>query len=206
MKTITDIKPQTKNNKRVSIYLDGAYYCGMELFTVMKYRLKVGNTYTEEEIINIQITEEKNSAFDYALNVLSKSVKTEKEIRLKLSKRGYLEEIIEETIIKLKSYGYVNDEEYATRYVNTYSKNKGKRLLKNELKIKGVDDSVLKEVDNIVDNEIETAIKIAEKYVKNKPNDIKTLQKCYKYLLSKGFTYEDSKSASEKVLNLQTEY
>ena len=39
MKTITDIKPQTKNNKRVSIYLDGAYYCGMELFTVMKYRL-----------------------------------------------------------------------------------------------------------------------------------------------------------------------
>ena len=57
-----------------------------------------------------------------------------------------------------------------------------------------------------ITSSFETAIKIAEKYVKNKPNDIKTLQKCYKYLLSKGFTYEDSKSASEKVLNLQTEY
>lgn len=205
MKVVTDIKPQVKNNKRVNIYLDGNYYVGMELYTVMKHRIKVGNAYTEEEIIKIQIDEEKNSAFDYALNCLTKSVKTEKEIRLKLSNRGYVEEIITITVDKLKEYGYLNDEEYVVKYVNTYAKNKGKRLLKSELKLKGVSDAIIEEKFSSVENELETAIKIAEKYVKNKPTDFKTLQKCYKYLLSKGFSYEDSKSASEKVLSLDSE-
>ena len=206
MKTVTDIKPQAKNSKRVNLYLDGSYYCGLELFTVLKHRVKIGNVYTEQEIINIQIQEEKQVAFDYAVTVISKSIKTEKEVVKKLEKRGFIQEIITETIEKLKSYGYINDEEYASRYVNTYSKNKGKRLIKNELKLKGVSETDISTATNLVENEVETAIKIAEKYVRNKPQDFKTKQKCYAYLISKGFNYDDSKTAVDTVINLTEEF
>ena len=203
---VTDIKPQAKNSKRVNLYLDGKFYCGLELFTVMKHRVKIGNDYTEKEIIDIQIAEEEGVCLNYALNLLSKSVKTEKEIIAKLKKRGYVSEIIDNVIFKLKDYGYVNDEEFAEKYINSYSKNKGKRLLKSELKLKGVSDAIIEDKFLSVENELETAIKIAEKYVKNKPVDIKTKQKCYKYLLSKGFSYDDSKTAVDKVLSLDDEF
>ena len=203
---VTDIKPQAKNSKRVNLYLDGKFYCGLELFTVMKHRVKIGNDYTANEIIDIQIAEEEGVCLNYALNLLSKSVKTEKEIIAKLKKRGYVSEIIDSVIFKLKDYGYVNDEEFAEKYINSYSKNKGKRLLKSELKLKGVSDAIIEDKFLSVENELETAIKIAEKYVKNKPVDIKTKQKCYKYLLSKGFSYDDSKTAVDKVLSLDDEF
>lgn len=203
---VTDIKPQAKNSKRVNLYLDGKFYCGLELFTVMKHRVKIGNDYTANEIIDIQIAEEEGVCLNYALNLLSKSDKTEKEIIAKLKKRGYVSEIIDNVIFKLKDYGYVNDEEFAEKYINSYSKNKGKRLLKSELKLKGVSDAIIEDKFLSVENELETAIKIAEKYVKNKPVDIKTKQKCYKYLLSKGFSYDDSKTAVDKVLSLDDEF
>lgn len=203
---VTDIKPQAKNSKRVNLYLDGKFYCGLELFTIMKHRVKIGNDYTANEIIDIQIAEEEGVCLNYALNLLSKSVKTEKEIIAKLKKRGYVSEIIDKVIFKLKDYGYVNDEEFAEKYINSYSKNKGKRLLKSELKLKGVSDAIIEDKFLSVENELETAIKIAEKYVKNKPVDIKTKQKCYKYLLSKGFSYDDSKTAVDKVLSLDDEF
>ncbi|MBO5713370.1 MAG: regulatory protein RecX [Clostridia bacterium] len=199
MKTVTDLKPQ-KNSKRVNVYLDGEFYMGMELYTVMKYRIKVGNTYSESELDAFVLDEEKNSAFNYVLNSLSKSLKTEKQVRIKLYERGYTYPIVKEVIEKLKSYGYLNDEQFVTKFVNTYSKTKGKRLIKTQLKLKGVSDSDIENVDNIIENELNSAVYVAEKYLKNKPNDIKTKQKCYRYLLSKGFSYEDSKRAVDKVL------
>lgn len=42
MNKITDIKPQVKTPTRCNIYLDNVFYCGLELETVMRYRLKIG--------------------------------------------------------------------------------------------------------------------------------------------------------------------
>ena len=200
MKKITDLKPQLKNSKRVSVYLNGSYYCGLDLLTVMKYRLKVGSEIEEYELIEIQKSSEAQACFNSALNIISKSVKTEKEIVDKLIKKGYLQEIIDDVLIKLRSYGFADDKNYAERYISTYKGVKGKRLLKLELKKKGVKDIDSEEALNGIESEYETALKIAEKYVKNKEKDVKTLQKCYKYLLSKGFSYEDSLTAAKQVL------
>lgn len=200
MKTITELKPQAKNNKRVSVYLNGAYYCGLDLLTVMQARLKVGQEIDENTLVEIQRSSEAQACFDSALNIISKSIKTEKEIKDKLIKKGYLEEIVLETLEKLKSYNFVNDKDYINRYVSTYKNNKSKKLIKFELQKKGVNKLDVDECLSEIESEFETALKIAEKYVKNKEKDEKTFQKCYKYLLSKGFSYDDSLSATKKVL------
>ena len=110
-------------------------------------------------------------------------------------KKGYLPEVCNKTIEKLKSYGYVDDGDYAKRYVSSYSKTKGKRLIALHLKQKGVSDGEVETALSEIENQAETAKAIAQKYLKNKEMDSKNLQKCYKYLLSKGFDYDDAKQA-----------
>ncbi|MBR6736879.1 MAG: RecX family transcriptional regulator [Clostridia bacterium] len=193
MKIITDIIQQKNNAKRVSIYLNGAYYCGLDLLTTVKYRLKVGSQITEEELINIQYEAEYRSALDSALTLVSKAYKTEKQVKDKLLKKGYLEEIVLKVIQKLKEYGYVNDEDYAKRYVNSVS-GKGKKLIKLELIKKGVTGDALESAVSSIEGQLESAKQVAEKYLKNKEINRQNLLKCYKYLLSKGFSYDDAKS------------
>ncbi len=206
MKTITELKQQVKNNKRVSVYLDGVYYCGLDLITVMKNRLKVGMNISEAELVEIQKSSELSACFDSALKIISKSIKTEKEITDKLIKKGYLKEIVDEVIVKLRGYGFADDKHYAESYVSTYKGVKGKRLISLELKKKGVKEEDSGDALDGIEGEFETALKLAEKFVRNKEKDVKTLQKCYKHLLSKGFSYEDSLNAAKKVINIDEEY
>ncbi len=205
MKTITELKPQSKNSKRVSVYLNGDYYCGLDLLTTVKYRLKVGTVVEESELMEIQKASEMNACFDSALKVITKSIKTEREVKEKLIKKGYLPEIISEVILKLKNYKYLDDKDYSERYVSTYKNYKGKKLIEFELKRKGVKEKDFATSLNNIESEYETALKIAEKYVKNKEKDVKTLKKCYKYLVSKGFTYEDSLKASKTAISVDEE-
>ncbi len=198
MKTITDLKPQVKNSKRVSVFLDGHYTLGLDLITCMQLRLKVGDKVEETELVKAQILSETNSAFDVALNKISKSYKTKKEIVKTLKDKGYVDEIIDRVIEKLISYKYLDDEEYARRYVATYSKSYGKKMLKYKLMQKGVEESV---IDSVLSNDLsseETAYKIASKYLKNKEINRENIAKCYKYLLSKGFSYDEAKTVVDK--------
>ena len=201
MKTITELKTQAKNAKRVSVYLDGQYYCGLDLQTVVKNRLKVGLSLEESELIDIQRESEFSACYNSALNLISKSVKTEKEVSDKLIKKGYLKEIVEEVIEKVKSYGFIDDKNYAERYVSTYKNVKGKRLIALELKKKGVSEKDYKEILDETDSQQETAYNIAVKYLKNKAIDEKTIRKCYNYLLSKGFSYDECTYATKKATN-----
>lgn len=198
MKKITDIKEQLKNKRRVSVYLDGEYYCGLDLVTALKYRLKVGEFIEEERLVEIQYTSEMQACFDKALTFISSSVKTEKQIKDKLKKLGYLDEIIDSTLEKLKGYGYVDDGDFARRFTTTYKGVKGKKLIKLELKKKGVSDVDAENAVSEIQSQQETVDKLAEKYLKNKEKDKKNILKCYKYLLSKGFDYDEAKQAVEK--------
>lgn len=201
MKTITELKTQAKNAKRVNVYLDGQYYCGLDLQTVVKNRLKVGLSLEESEIIDIQRESEFSACYNSALNLISKSVKTEKEVSDKLIKKGYLKEIVEEVIEKVKSYGFIDDKNYAERYLSTYKNVKGKRLIALELKKRGVSEKDYKEILDETDSQQETAYNLAVKYLKNKVIDEKTVRKCYSYLLSKGFSYDECTYATKKATN-----
>lgn len=198
MKTITDIKPQAKTPTRCNIYLDNVFFCGLELETVMKARLKIGLAVSEERLEEIQYEEERIKALDKALSYITRSKKTEKEVSDYLRKKGYTDKTINETIEKLKGYKFVDDELYATDYANSLSKSKGKRLIALELRRKGVSDADMKDALDGIEDESKSALAVAEKYMRNKPRDRQNTLKCYKYLLSKGFGYDCAKEAAEK--------
>ena len=197
MNEITAILPQVKDKTRCNIYLDGRFCCGLTLETVVKNRLKVGCIVSEERLAEMQLESEKNTAFDKALTHLSATRKTEKQIRTYLAGKGYLSAVIEHVLEKLRSYNFVNDGEYADAYVEHASKRKGGKMIRMELRGKGVADEEIDAALSLVDEETEiaTATGILQKYMRGKEVNKETLQKAYRYLISKGFSYDIAKSA-----------
>ena len=199
MKTITAITPQKKSPDRCNIFLDGEFFCGMSLIVVMKNRLKAGMKIDASRIEEIQLETEKNEALDKAMTLLSSYEKTEKQVRDYLKEKGYTPLVISYVTDKLGEYGFVSDVSYAMRYADAYAKKKGAKLIALELKRKGVSEETAVSATEKLGDQTEFAVAIAEKYVKNKPLDIKTKQKLYRHLLSKGFSYDEVQSATDRM-------
>jgi len=204
---ITAITPQLKDKTRCNIFIDGRFYCGLTLETTIKYRLKAGQTVDPVFLSEIQLESEKNTALDKALTHLCATRKTEKQIRDFLSKKGYLPAVVEFVLEKMRGYNFLNDSEYAESYVEAQGAKKGERLIRMELKAKGVSEE---EIDGALENlneetQEDAARKILEKYMRGKNADKETLSKAFRYLMSKGFTYETAKSALSELADLDGE-
>ena len=132
-------------------------------------------------------------------NFLSNRAKTKKQVKEYLQKKGYTEKTVSAVMEKLIEYKYVSDENYAEDYVRVYSSKKGKRLIAMELKQRGVLEDDMRLALDSIENEEESALKIAEKYIKNKEKSRENLLKCYKYLISKGFDYDLAKQTVERI-------
>ncbi len=197
MNEITAITPQIKDKTRCNVYVDGRFCCGLTLEATVKNRLKVGVIVTEERLAEIQLESEKNTAFDKALAHISATRKTEKQVRSFLSGKGYLPAVVDYAVEKLRSYNFLNDGEYAEAYVESVAKRKGGRLIRMELRGKGIAEDEIDAALDTLDGETElaAATAILQKYMRGKVCDQVTLQKAYRHLMGKGFDYETAKAA-----------
>ncbi len=77
---------------------------------------------------------------DAALRYLSSRSRTVFEMKKQLSQKGFAEEEINSLISEFKDCGYLDDLRYCQEYFHyAFGKGKGKRLVLNELREKGVD-------------------------------------------------------------------
>ena len=197
MNEITQITPQIKDKRRCNVYVDGRFCCGLTLEATVKNRLKVGQIVTPERLAEIQLESEKNTAFDKALTHISATQTTEKQVRTFLEGKGYLPAVVDCVVEKLRSYNFLNDGQYAEAYTESVSKRKGRKLIRMELKGKGIsEEEIDAALDNLpVEREEEAAQTLLQKYMRGKPCDKATLQKACRYLLGKGYDYEVVKGA-----------
>ena len=199
MSKITAIQPQVKDKKRVNVYIDGEFSCGLSLETVYKYNLICGLEITAEKLSRMQFESEKQGATEKAVSYISRSMKTEKEVKDYLLKKGYIDTVVFYVLDKLKSYGYVDDFAYAKAYINSVKNKKGFKLISFELYKKGIDkDTVLSAWEETEKSE-DACLNVAEKYMKNKEIDDKNIKKLYSHLLSKGFSYDEAGEAVSKI-------
>ena len=192
---ITAITPQKHDAARCNIEVDGRFFCGMQLLTVMEHRLKVGSIVTEEELSQLQLAGERQTALDKALTHIAASMKTERDIRDFLRRKGYLQDVADYVVGKMKGYGYLDDEAYARAYAESAGKRKGGRLIRMELKRKGVSDQAISAALSEGVDEGAAAKAALEKYLRGKKPDEKTLRKAYAHLMSRGFDYDTARSA-----------
>lgn len=191
MPKITDMQIQKNNKTRANLYIDGEFSFALEMFTVMKLGLKIGQEVSQEKLREAVLDSEQSVAFEKAMSYLARGMKTAKQVREYLTKKGYHKEVVERVIAKLMDYRYIDDEAYARLYVAQNSKTKGDRRLKQELVNKGI---ALAQAERFseLDSEqtLENATQLAQKYMKNKPQDIKTLGKLQRYLIGRGYGFD----------------
>lgn len=193
---ITQIAAQQKNKDRCNIFIDGEYSFSVSTETVYKFYLKTGKEISEEEITAIKEDGERTSALNRATEYLSKAYKTRKQVKDYLLKEGYSDDAVYYAVSRLTETGYINDSEYARRYFETASKNQGKKLSAYKLMAKGVRKDVIDEAyEKAAVPSKENAAAVAEKYMRNKEINKENLAKTYRYLIGRGFSYDEASEA-----------
>ena len=204
MGEITSLSVQSKDKTRCNVSVDGKFFCGLSIEIAMKNRLKVGMQVDEAFLNKIQLEGEKEGALAKALAYVTVRQKTKKQVRDYLYKKGYLPAVVYYVLDKMSDYRFLDDAAYASSYCESAAKRKGKKLIKLELRAKGVKDEDMEEALSDLDDETQkqTAKTILQKYTKGKTLDRETLQKAFRYLLSKGFDYEVAKSALSSLVDV----
>lgn len=144
-----------------------------------------------------------------AMNILIKQDRTEKQLIDKLREGMYPQRVIDAAIKYVKSYSYVDDERYITNYATYRMESKSRRAIETELVRKGIDSKLVERVLDEIYQEEEVderaiIIALAEKKLGGKlpdslppRDDEKGRMKLYRYLLGKGFSYDNVKRALE---------
>ncbi|MBQ9513614.1 MAG: RecX family transcriptional regulator [Clostridia bacterium] len=194
--TLFNISVQEKDKNRCNVYIDGEYSFSLSLEIVMKYHLKKGAEIDEKELNLIKEEDEFSYAVKRALNYIAKSLKTKKEVKTYLIGKGFSENAVKYATEKLISYGYIDDYNYAKQYLENCKKTQGDRLSDYKLMAKGISKEIIGKVREEVDNnQYENAKALAEKKLKNKEKSKENILKTYRYLIGRGFSYEEAEYA-----------
>ncbi|RDL42641.1 RecX family transcriptional regulator [Marinomonas piezotolerans] len=138
--------------------------------------------------------------YNSALWILGAREHSEKELRDKLARKGFSETEIHDAIVRLLEYNYLSDERFASSFARSRaSKPLGKQRILNELRMKGInDDAAKKAVDELDADWFELALQLKQKkFGIAVTNDYKEKSKQTRYLVYRGFSFDEVKYAIE---------
>lgn len=172
---------------------------------IKKYNIQQGETISQT--LYCQICEELyKRAKERSLHLLEKMDRTEQQIKNKLKEGYYPEDIIERVIAFLNKYNFINDEEYAKKYVEYAKKTKSIKLILSELAKKGISKEILSDIKWETDNREGETNQIIELLYKKKYKenymDTKEKNKIISYLLRRGYAYEDVNVAIKRYMEI----
>lgn len=195
---ITAIKQQVKRADRYSIYLDGKYSFSLGEGELLKLGLHTGQELTEAELASYRNESAYGKWFDRTLNLLSFRLRSEWELRDYLKRKDCPPEITERILNKLSVNGYVNDEQFAKRWVENRRllKATSKRRLNQELRQKRISSDI---IDKVLAEDETDERQVLRELVAKKRARYSDQTKLMQYLARQGYNYEDIKS----VLNEQ---
>jgi regulatory protein len=196
MATITNLIKQKKNKDRYNIYIDEEYYCSLNIEQITIHQICIDQIVKLKDFDDIVKSDNIKYAFNLAIKYISFKRRTIKETADHLASKGLDDDVVLQAIKKVKEYGYLNDAEYAKEFISFQINQAkyGKAHVKNKLKQRGIKDDILNNALNAFDEDTETRIcwavygKLYKKYENQDP--LKTRQKIYRSLMSKGFTYD----------------
>ena len=196
MAIITKIEEQ-KNKKRVNIFVDDAFFCGLNKETAVVFRLKTNKEVDEKTLKEAVFDSEVKSATEKGVDYISSRMHSRKELYDKLVKKGYDKQVILKALEKLEEYHYVDDGLFAKQFIEQ-NKKYSTKMLENKLKQKGISSDIISENLGGDDEnlDLELCKKYAQKYAKSK--DLKAdgaVQKMYASLARKGFSFDVIKKA-----------
>jgi len=141
-----------------------------------------------------------------ALNYLATRSRSEQEVRTYLIKKGFSKDIINEILIGIKEKGYIDDYDYAIRFINSKKRAKivGQNLLKRDLFKKGVDKNLIRKALKETGADLTDPDEIyglALKKMKSLENKKNKIAKLIFFLKSKGFEDDVIRAVMDRIGN-----
>lgn len=93
LKTITDLRPATRGNNRVNVFLDNKFAFSLTIAQVADFKLKIGRQLEDEEITEIQSASDFGKLFQRSLEYALTRPHSEKEMRDYLKRKKMKREI-----------------------------------------------------------------------------------------------------------------
>ena len=144
-----------------------------------------------------------------ALSFLSRRFHSEKELYLKLKAKTYEDKLIKEVLKDLSSHSFIDDRNFTHHFIEEKLKKKkwGINKIKSALYTKVISskiiDETIKEFENPHSN-YEAIYSIAVKKINQLKNrnteEKKIFPKVVQFLIGRGFDYEESKEACNRIL------
>jgi regulatory protein len=190
MAKITAIEPQKRDPDRVNIHLDGNYAFGLARITAAW--LKVGQELSEDKIASLQVEDDRERAYQQAMLFLSYRARSESEIRQNLSKHDFPQDVVEQTLERLRENQLANDQQFARAWVenrNTF-RPRSRRALQMELRQKGLSDEAAQSALEGLDEEAlayEAGLKKARRLRSEEWSEFR--KKLSEHLARRGFPY-----------------
>jgi len=190
MAKITAIESQKRDPNRVNIHLDSEY--AFSLSRIVAAWLKVGLELSEEKVSLLKAEDARERALQQAMLFLSYRARSESEIRQNLRKHEIPEEIIEQTLERLRENRLADDNQFARTWVenrNTF-RPRSRRALTMELRQKGIPDDAAQSATADVDEEAlaySAGLKKARRLEVLEWNEFR--KKLSEFLARRGFPY-----------------
>src|SRR5439155_17496217 len=145
---ITALRADPSDPEKVHLFIDGKHALSVALDVAAAERLTVGQQCPPERIERLHQAEELNRVYESAIRFLSYRPRSAREVEMRLRKKGYSAEMIATVLERLRQRGYVDDLEFARFWVGNRMafSPRGPRLLRSELRQKGVPQEVVYEV------------------------------------------------------------
>lgn len=157
---ITALKADPSDPERVHVFIEGKHAMSVTLDVAAAEKLSVGQECPLARVERLRGAEELQRAYESAIQFLSYRPRSAREVELRLRKKGNAPELIAIVMERLRGHKYVDDTEFARFWVSnrmSFSP-RGPRLLRSELRQKGVSQEV---VDAVLQEQVE-AQEVAE--------------------------------------------
>ncbi|MCH7835288.1 MAG: RecX family transcriptional regulator [Chloroflexi bacterium] len=150
---VTAIEKQRRKN-RLNLFLDGRFALGLSTDVAAQVSLRVGDEVDGDRLRALREAEARADAMSAALRLLSYRPRSETELRQRLARRGAPPALVDSTIERLLELGLVDDAAFARSWVESRERAspRGQRLLRQELRAKGVNSDASRELVEGVDD------------------------------------------------------
>lgn len=153
--TITSLQA-ANSKKRVKIFVDGSFSLAIDREVAARAGLQVGQHLSADELRELGQASLFQNCFDAVLHYLSYRPRSEAEVRQRLHRHGFAPDVVDKSIMELKERRLIDDVAFARFWKDnrlSFSP-RSRRLIKLELRQKGVATETADEVTEDLNDEI----------------------------------------------------
>lgn len=190
-------KIEEMDKKRSRVFIDGEFAFVLYKGELRLYKIKENQPMEEKDYRTIINEVLPKRAKLRSMNLLKTRAYTEKQLRDKLRQGEYTPQIVDEAVDYVKSFGYIDDRQYAEDFITYNMERKSRRRIEQDLYVKGIDSDIVREIfermkeDEDGPDEDAMAVELLRKKNYNPQTATnKEKQKLSAFLYRKGFQME----------------